>query len=150
MDRRTNTSAQFRWLDSRRDSEVWKRVQTAFSRELEPDDPAKLKPHQAAYKYKYVHLIGVFRETALVILRHRLIQNDPYNDWFNSYSYDLRSGIKKEIFVEPRNEYWDSDALYGFSRVKLAQFEQAVTSDIVFTYADCTRRALFGFISVRF
>jgi len=136
--RRANGQEQFRWLDSSRDSEVWNRVQTAFGQELEPDDPAKLKPHQAAYKYKYLNQIGVFRDAALVIVRHRLIETDPYDDWFNSYSYDRRSGIKKEIFFEPRNESWDSDGLYGFNIVKLAQFEQSVTPDVVFTYADCT------------
>jgi hypothetical protein len=133
-----NGQTQFRWLDSSRDSQIWNRVQTAFTHELKPDDPAKLKPHQAAYKYKYLHQIGVFREAALVILRHRLIEDDPYDDWFDCYSYDLRSEIKTEIFFEPRNEYWDSDGLYGFSIVKPAQFEQSVTPDVVFTYDGCT------------
>jgi hypothetical protein len=129
---------QFRWLDSGRDSALWNRVQTAFGQELEPDDPAKLKPHQAAYDYKYLHQVGVFSDAAMVVVGHRLTKVGPGDDWFNSYSYDLHSGIKKEIFFEPRDEYWDSDGLWGFSIVKLAQFEQSLTPDVVFTYDGCT------------
>ena len=123
---------------------MWKRVQTAFAQELEPDDPAKLGPHQAAYKYKYLQQIGVFQDEALVIVRHRLIESDPYDDWFTSYSYDLRSGIKRDISP-------DSDALYGFNVVKLAQFDRSLAPDIVFTYDSCSECEPEHFIaSVRY
>src|SRR3954447_12343417 len=71
----SNGQEQFRWLDSGRDSALWNRVQTALAQELEPDDPTKLGPHQAAYKYKYLHKIGLFHEEALVFVRYRLVES---------------------------------------------------------------------------
>lgn len=138
--KQTATDGQFQWLDSSRDSQVWNRVQAAFRQELEPDDPRKVPAHYLPTQYKYVHQIGVFRTAALVIIGYRETKDSPGYDYFNAYSYDLRDGSKRAIVTEPPkspNVYPQSDVLWLFEVIKLAQFDRSPAPDVVFTYSSC-------------
>jgi len=137
----SDSQAQFRWLDSRRDSELWNRVQTAFAHELEPDHPRQVPEHYLPTQYKYVQKVGVFRTAALVILGYRETKESPDDPYFNAYSYDLRNGSKRAIFFEPprpANVWPHSDVLMLFEVIKLAQFERSPAPEVVFTYDGCT------------
>jgi hypothetical protein len=131
----------FRWLDSGRDSVLWNRVQTVFAQELEPDDPRQVPEHYLPTQYKYVQKVGVFGTAALVILGYRETKESPGDPYFNAYSYDLRDGSKRMIFIEPprpANVWPHSDVLMLFDVIKLAQFERSPVPDVVFKYDGCT------------
>jgi hypothetical protein len=137
----SNSQTEFRWLDKGRDSAFWNRVQTAFSPELEPDDPRGVPEHYLPTQYKYVHQIGVFRTAALVILGYKETKDGPGYDYFNGYSYDLRDGSKRPISFElpkPANVWPKSDVLWMFNVIKLAHFDPSPAADVVFTYDGCT------------
>jgi hypothetical protein len=137
----TRGQDQFHWLDVSRDSTVWNDVQTAFHQELAPDDPLKVPLHYAAYQFKYVYQIGVFRAAALVIVGYRETEDSPGYDYFNAYSYDLREGSKRAIVTEPPRppgSWPQSDVLMLFEVIKLARFEPSLAPDVVFTYSGCT------------
>jgi hypothetical protein len=137
----SGSQTQFRWLDIGRDSALWNRVQTAFTQELEPDDPRQVPEHYLPTQYKYVHQIGVFRTAALVVLGYKETKDGPGYDYFNAYSYDLHDGSKGPISIElpkPANVWPQSDVLWMFNVIKLAQFEQSPAPDVVFTYDGCT------------
>src|SRR5579863_110834 len=141
VDQAVDSQEKFRWLDSGRDSALWKRVQAAFAQELEPDDARQVPEHYLPIQYKYVHQIGVFRTAALVILGYKETKDGPSYDYFNAYSYNLRDGYKKPVSFElprPANVWPQSDVLWMFNVIKLAHFEPSPTSDVVFTYDDCT------------
>ncbi len=137
----TVNTDQFRWVDRTRDSQLWNRVRTAFRQELEPDDPRKVPVHYLPTQYKYVHQIGVFRTAVLVIIGYRETKNSPGYDYFNAYSYDLRDGSKRAIVTEPPKPlsvYPQSDVLWLFEVIKLAQFDRSSVPDVVFTYDSCS------------
>lgn len=131
----------FRWLDTTHDSQVWNRVQAAFRQELEPDDPWNVPAHYLPTQYKYIYQIGVFRTAALVIIGYRQTKDSPGYDYFNAYSHDLSDRSKRAIVTEPPkppNVYPQSDVLWLFKVIKLAQFDRAPAPDVVFTYDGCT------------
>lgn len=137
----TADQGRFQWLDISGDSQVWNGVQAAFRQELKPDDPRNAPPHYLADQYKYVYKIGVFRTAALVIIGYRETINSSGYDYFDAYSYDLHDGSRRTIVTEPPKPlsvYPQSDVLWLFEVVKLAQFDSSPTPDVVFTYSGCT------------
>jgi hypothetical protein len=120
------TSTAFHWLNSSKDAPLFQRIKTAFTDELKPDDPEKVKP-VVAQGYKWISRIGIFEASALVLMGERETRTSTYGNYFVAFSYDLKSGEKTELsgFME-----------WKFKR--LVPFDSSRTPDIVFTYLSCT------------
>jgi ABC-type glycerol-3-phosphate transport system substrate-binding protein len=56
------SSKTFHWLNSSEDATQFERITTAFTDELKPDDPEKVKP-VVAQEYKWISRVGVFDES---------------------------------------------------------------------------------------
>lgn len=121
------TSAAFHWLNAAKDAALYERIKAAFADELKPDDPEKVKP-VVAQLYKKISRIGVFETSALVLIAERETATSTYGDYFQVFSYDLKSG-KKTPSVKGYMEW-------RFK--KLVRFDPSKTPDIVFTYLSCT------------
>jgi hypothetical protein len=123
----TAASNDFRWLDARKDAVLFDQIKGAFSDELKPDDPEKVKPVEPQL-YKKIARIGVVQSSALVLIAERDTPTYTYGDYFRPFNYEINTG-KKEPFEK------------GFRRWRFRQFahfSSAKTPDIVFTYLSCT------------
>jgi hypothetical protein len=123
-------SSVFHWLNSDKDAALFERVTTAFSDELKPDDPEKVKP-VVAQEYKWISRIGVFETSALVLIGERETRTAKYGDYFVAFNYDLKSGEKTSLTSFNK----------GFMKwkfLKLIRFDSSRTPDIVFTHPSCT------------
>jgi hypothetical protein len=58
------SSTAFHWLNSSKAATLYERITTAFTDELKPDDPEKVKP-VVAQGYKWIGRIGVFEHLLL-------------------------------------------------------------------------------------
>lgn len=117
----------FRWLNVAKDAALYERIKAAFAEELKPDDPEKVKP-VVAELYKRISRIGVFETSALVLIAERETSTSTYGDYFQVFSYDLKSGKK-------------TPSEKGFMKwrfKKLVRFDASKIPDIVFTYLSCT------------
>ena len=117
----------FHWLDAAKDAPLFERIRAAFAEELRPDDPEKVKP-VVAELYKKISRIGVFETSALVLIAERETSTSAYGDYFQVFSYDLRSG--KKTLSEKGFMKWRFK--------KLVRFDSSKIPDIVFTYLSCT------------
>jgi hypothetical protein len=117
----------FKWLDPAKDVPLFQQIQAAFSEELKPDDPEKVKP-VVAQLYKKISRIGVYQSSALVLILERETAASTYGDYFQPFNYDLKSG-KKEAFEQ-------GFYLWRFNR--FVQFEASAVPDVIFTYWSCT------------
>jgi hypothetical protein len=121
------SSTSFRWLYAAKDAVLYERIKAAFADELKPDDPEKVKP-VVAELYKKISRIGVFETSALVLIAERETATFAYGDYFQVFSYDLKSGKK-------------TPSEKGFMKwrfKKLVRFDSSTIPDIVFTYLSCT------------
>jgi len=117
----------FHWLDAAKDAPLFEQIRAAFAEELRPDDPEKVKP-VVAELCKKISRIGVFETSALVLIAERETSTSTYGDYFQLYSYDLKSGKK-------------TPSEKGFMKwrfKKLVRFDSSKIPDIVFAYASCT------------
>jgi hypothetical protein len=117
----------FKWLDSAKDATLFQQIKTAFSEDLKPDDPEKVKP-VVAQLYKRISRIGVYQSSALVVILERETATSTEGDYFQPFNYDLKTG-KKEAFDR-------GFRLWKFN--KLVRFEPSKIPDVVFTYWSCT------------
>ena len=120
----------FRWLDPSKDTTLLQRINTAFTDELKPDDPEKVKPY-VAQEYKWVSRVGVFETSALVLIGERETRTSPYSAYFLAFNYDLKTAEKTPL----------TSFNHGFMKwtfQKLVRFDSSRAPDIVFTYPSCT------------
>ena len=66
----------FSWLDSGKNTPIVQKVKKAFSEELRPDIPEKVKPY-VPILYKYLAHIGVYKTSCLVIIGYRERADTP-------------------------------------------------------------------------
>jgi hypothetical protein len=66
----------FKWLNSIKVVPLFRQIDLAFSEELKPDDPAKVKP-VVAQLYKKISSIGVYQSSALVFVLERETPPSP-------------------------------------------------------------------------
>ena len=117
----------FHWLDAAKDAPLFEQIRAALAEELRPDDPEKVKP-VVAELYKKISRIRVFETSALVLIAERETSTSTYGDYFQVYSYLLKSGKK-------------TPSEKGFMKwrfKKLVRFDSSKIPDIVFTYPSCT------------
>lgn len=120
----------FHWLTSSKDAAALQRITTAFTDELRPDDPEKVKPI-IAQKYKWISRVGVSETSALVLIGERETRTSTYGDYFVAFNYGLASGEKTSLisfnhgFME-----WKFDSL--------VRFDSSRAPDVIFTYFSCT------------
>lgn len=116
----------FKWLDPAKDGALFQQIKGAFSEELKPDDPEKVKP-VVAMLYKKISRIGIFQSSALVLILERETPTSKYGDYFVSFNYDLKSGKKKAF-----------GGFYVWKLNSFVRFEPWPVSDVAFTYWSCT------------
>ncbi len=124
------SSAAFHWLNSGKDAALLERIKTAFSDELKPDDPEKVKP-VVAQEYKWISRVGVFETSALVLIGERETRTSKYHDYFDAFNFNLKSGEKTPL--TPFNK-----GFVEWKFMKLVRFDSSRTPDIVFTHPSCT------------
>jgi hypothetical protein len=124
------SSTAFHWLDSSKDTTLFEHIKAAFTDELKPDDPEKVKP-VVAQEYKWFSRIGVFETSALVLIGERETRTSTYANYFVAYNYDLKSGEKTSLTSF-------NNGFMNWKFKKLVRFDSSRTPDIVFTYPSCT------------
>jgi len=122
------SSTDFHWLDPSKDAALFERIKTAFSDELRPDDPEKVKP-VVAQGYKRISRVGTFEKSALVMIRERETETS-YGNYFVAFNYDLNNGEKTSL--TPFNK-----GFMEWKFKKLVRFDSSRAPDIVFTYPSC-------------
>ena len=124
------SSTAFHWLNSSKDAILFERIKTAFTDELKPDDPEKVKP-VVPQEYKWISRIGVFETSALVLVGERETRASTYSSYFVAFNYDLKSGEKTSLTSFNK----------GFTEwkfKKLIRFDSSTAPDIVFSHPSCT------------
>jgi hypothetical protein len=127
---RSSGQIEFRWLDPQQDSAEWAKINLSFQQELKPDVPTNVNGGPVAYKYKYVHRIGIFKTAAIVLVGHRETMESKLGDYFSAFNYDTRTGSKSAID--------DADVLWQWKFIKLARFQPLEAPDVSFRYVSCT------------
>ena len=74
------SSTAFHWVDSSKDATLFEHIKAAFTDELKPDDPEKVKP-VVAREYKWISRIGVFETSALVLVGEREATRNAKGGW---------------------------------------------------------------------
>ena len=124
------SSAAFHWLDPSKDTTLFERIKVAFTDELRPDDPEKVKPY-VAQEYKWISRVGVFETSALVLIGEREKRTFTISDYFIAFNYDLKTGEKT-----PLTSFNHGFMEWTFKR--LIRFDSSRAPDIVFAYPSCT------------
>ena len=124
------SSTAFRWLNSSKDATLFERIKTAFTDELKPDDPEKVRP-VAAQEYKWISRVGVFGTSALVLIGERETRTSTYGNYFVAFNYDLKSREKTSLTSS-------NNGFMGWKFKKLVRFDSSRAPDIVFTHPSCT------------
>jgi hypothetical protein len=124
------SSTAFHWLNSSNDAALFERIKTAFTDELKPDDPEKVKP-VVAQGYKWISRVGVFETSALVLIGERETRTSTYGNYFVAFNYDLKSGEKTSLTSFNKG-------FMNWKFKKLIRFDSSRTPDIVFTHLSCT------------
>lgn len=122
------SSTAFHWLNPSKDVSLLEGIKSAFSDELKPDDPEKVKP-VVAQGYKRISRVGVFETSAFVLIGERESETS-YGTYFVAFNYDLKSGEKTSL--TPFNK-----GFMEWKFRKLVRFDSASAPDIVFTYPSC-------------
>lgn len=125
-----SSSRDFHWLDPSKDASMFGQIKTAFTDELKPDDPEKVKPY-VAEEYKWISRVGVFETSALVLIGERETRTSQYSAYFVAFNYNLKTAEKTPL----------SSFNHGFmdwTFKKLIRFDSSRAPDIVFTYPSCT------------
>ncbi len=120
-----------RWLDSQQDREMWTKVQRAFQTELLPDKPDL---QQDTYGYKYLRRIGVFDNSALVIVGNRIKRAETDGEYFTAFNYNPVSGARSRI-IDPFDQ--KPLGMYRWKFIRFARFESSAAPDVVFSYLTC-------------
>jgi hypothetical protein len=116
---------------------LWNKVRTALHDELKPE---RADPNTLTFGYKYLARVGVWNNSALVIVGYRVREHpspeEKGEEYFLAFSYDLASGLLSKI---ENPEHTDVDGLYmwHWKFAKLARFENSPVPDVVFTYLTC-------------
>lgn len=132
-----HSSTGFHWLNPSRDAKLFEHIKTAFTYELKPDDPEKVKP-VVAQEYKWISRVGVFEGSALVLLGERETRSSSYGDYFVASNYDLKGGEK--ISLTGSNQ-----GFIEWKFKKLIQFDSSRIPDIVIPLvAPSARRITFS------
>jgi len=121
---------EFRWETRSQGSTLLTDAQNAFTDELRPDRPGETG-NVAPLIVKHISKVGIFGETALVIIEYREISTDPY-PLFRAFSFDPKTGLKMLIGI--REASWFP--MWQFEKV--AHFESPGSVDVVFQYRSCT------------
>lgn len=116
----------FHWLSSSKNATLFERIKTAFTDELKPDDPEKVKP-VVAQEYKWISRVGVFETSALVLIGERETRSFTYANYFVAFNYDLKSGKKTSL-----------TGFMNWKFKKLIRFDSSRTPDTIFTHLSCT------------
>jgi hypothetical protein len=124
------SSTAFHWLNSNKNATLFERIKTAFTDELKPDDPEKVKP-VVAQEYKRISRVGVFESSALVLIGERETRTSTYSNYFIAFNYDLKSGEKTSL-----TSFNNGFMKWKFK--KLVRFDSSRTPHIVFTHPSCT------------
>jgi hypothetical protein len=124
------SSTAFHWLNSSKDTILFERIKTAFTDELKPDDPEKVKP-VVAQEYKWISRVGVFETSALVLIGERETRTSTYSNYFVAFNYDLKSGEKTSLTSFNKG-------FMDWKFKKLIRFDSSRAPDIVFTHPSCT------------
>jgi hypothetical protein len=124
------SSKALHWLNSSNDAAQFERIKMAFTDELKPDDPEKVKP-VVAEEYKWISRVGVVETCALVLIGERETRTSTDGDYFVAFNYDLKSGEK--IALTSSNQ-----GFMEWKFRKLVRFDSSGTPDIVFTHSSCT------------
>ena len=127
---RSSGQIEFRWLDPQQDSAEWAKINLSFQQELKPDVPTNVNGGPVAYKYKYVHRVGIFKTAAIVVIGHRETKEAKSGDYFSAFDYDMRTGSKSAIE--------DADVLWEWKFKKLARFQPLEAPEVSFRYVSCT------------
>ena len=123
------SSTAFHWLNPTKDATLFERIKTAFTDELKPDDPEKVKP-VVAQKYKWISRVGVFETSALVLIGERETRTSAYGPYFGAFNYDLKSGEKTSLTSFNKG-------FLEWKFKKFIRFDSSKTPDIVFTHPSC-------------
>jgi hypothetical protein len=124
------SSTAFHWLNSSKDATLFERIKAAFTDELKPDDPEKVK-HVVAQEHKWISRIGAFETSALVLIGERESRTSTYGNYFVAFNYDLKSGEKTALTAS-------SKSFTEWKFRKLVRFDSSKAPDIVFSYLSCT------------
>jgi hypothetical protein len=133
------SSTAFHWLTPNKDATLFERIKTAFTDELKPDDPERVKP-VVAQEYKWISRVGVFETSALVLIGERETRSSTYGNYFVAFNYDLKTG--KKASLTPLN-----NGFTGWKFKKLVRFDSSRAPDIVFTHPSCTECEADYFLS---
>jgi len=60
----------FTWIYAGEDTQIYQEIEKAFSDELQPDNPEKVKPTVPSF-HKYIARIGAFRNSFIVLIGYR-------------------------------------------------------------------------------
>jgi hypothetical protein len=100
-----------------------------ISKELRPDDPAKVAP-VLPYSYKYIYRVAVYQDSALVLVDHLETKGTKYPGYYSAFHYDLKSHARKPVK--------GAEAVSVFKFVRFANLDPGIPPDIVFTWMTCT------------
>jgi hypothetical protein len=127
----------FRWIDEQHDGAVWSKVEAAFHDELRPD---KTDQNALTFGYKYLKQVGVWDNSALVIVGYRIRQRptreEQGEEYFLAFNYDLVSGSLSKV-INPEHDDLDALYMWHWKFIRLARFEPSPVPDVVFTYLTC-------------
>jgi|SRR5271168_2327686 len=119
----------FHWLSPSKDVALFERIRTAFTEELKPDDPATVKPY-VAQEYKWISKVGVYEQTALVLIGERETRTSTYRNYFLAFSFDLKTGEKTPLTSS-------NNGFLAWRFKTLVRFNSSEPPDVVFTYPSC-------------
>ena len=120
----------FRWLDPGADTPLLRQVESAFRKELKPDDPAATAAQgEVPALWRFVDRVGLVGSHALVLVGNQETRGDVDGARFDAWNLDLATGRKERIRT--------GDALFQWHFRGLASFEPSAVPDVVFQYHDC-------------
>lgn len=130
----TETPGTFRWIHANSDPQIWEQILKKFNEELTPDRASPEKDPSDVYTYKFIQKVGVFNDSALVIVGHRptkeVTKDKEWNVAYSAFNFDLVTGQKSTI----EHAEW----LWQWKFVKLVNFGPNTAPDVTFTYLTCT------------
>lgn len=130
----TKTPDSFRWIHADSDPQLWEQILQKFNEELTPDQATSQKSEVDTYRYKWIQKVGIFNQSALVIIGHRpakeVTKENAWNVAYSAFSFDVASGKKSSI----EHAEW----LWQLKFAKLATFGPSSAPDVTFTYLSCT------------
>lgn len=114
----------FRWINPQQDAALWRSVHGVFHSQLQPSlsDYGEL--------YGYLKRVGVFGNSALVIVTYRTAKNPKGDQYSSAFNYNVATRSVSQI---TGLEY-----MWSWELIKLARFEASSAPDVVSTYYDCT------------